>query len=761
MTSGEVMQRRTPQARTLWIALLLGAGCGNGNGAPDGAVGDGPARERTPSVDARPGSDTPVAPITPAAGEYTYKLSESPGDLPLWTAPVAHKVQASERAPATTKSGLRLSAARHEHEPVQLVLGPAGGSVTVKVAPFPKLGSGQRLSLAVASYEAGWEEHLTPLADGGSVTLSAGQGTPLWLTVYVPEAAPAGEHTTTLTLTRAAGAVTIPVTLYVFDFALPKEIHFDSQLNLSIATLKGQGSVLAAKTLLHERRLTPTSVPWPSGFGYAITWENSASPSKCSAFFDEPNEGPDYSIKHLARKYILGEGWNGVGFPSAQLFQFVDNATPRPASFCGASRGDHFGTADYNAKWSLFLAALQGYLEQNQYLAKTYYYVQNEPQGDADYKLAAHLCRLTRKAAPKLRIAISEEPKKEIAEEAGGACGYDLWFAHIRAYQEAYAQTRQAQHGETVWFYSLDHDPDPYFNPTLVDRPGLHQRIIPWVSWHYRVTGWAYYDGGRFFDGALPRYRAELLREGFEDYEYLWLANGKRHGGIKVKEAVDATVDSVASSLTSWTKDADALAALRHELGRFIEGKRTSLPVLQSQTPGARPRGEYHLNFQDPKGKPTASPLVEGGKTYQKVGWEKYDPATQIGWSGENIGKPAITLYGYDDVAGKSEIQKSYLYDDYGRPNLFELGLENGKYSVTVGVGRPAKGYPNDPHNVTIEGVKVVDDEVTTSAAPLIERTTVIDLKDGSLSLEVGGKSQKTGDFAYTFLGYLKIVPAN
>jgi hypothetical protein len=36
-----------------------------------------------------------------------------------------------------------------------------------------------------------------------------------------------------------------------------------------------------------------------------------------------------------------------------------------------------------------------------------------------------------------------------------------------------------------------------------------------------------------------------------------------------------------------------------------------------------------------------------------------------------------------------------------------------------------------------------------------------IDIQDGSLSLEVGGKSQKTGDFAYTFLAYLKIVPAS
>jgi len=702
-----------------------------------------------------------VEPVVPDPTEYTYRLSESAPALPLWTTPCTRKVRTADAAPTgATRSGLALSAARGEFEPAQLVIGPTSvGALTVTLAPFSSLGSAQRVELAVAGYEQGFAETLTPLKSGGSLTPSASQGTPLWITVRVPDGAPAGEHKTTLTLTPASGAaVTVPITLYVFDFALPGEIHFTTQLNLSVSALAGTGGEESAKTLLFEHRMTPKSTTWPSGFNYAITWENAKSTSKCEILWDEPDESPPYSIKHLAKKYILGQGWNNVGFPSSMLFQFVDNSTPRPATFCGISRGDHYGSAAYNAEWSQFLTALQGYLEQNGYLERTHYYVQNEPQDAEDHKLAAHLCRLTRKAAPKLRIAISEEPRPEIAEDPGGACGYDIWIAHIRAYQQAYAQKRQKEHGEAVWFYSLDQDPDPYFNPTRLDVQGLHQRIIPWVSWHYRVTGWAYYDAGRFFDGHEPTIRAELLREGFEDYEYLYLAAGGRHPAVGVSEPVDATVDSVASSLTSWTKDPDALMALRHELGRYIEGKRTSLPVL-TKSSSVRPRGAYYLNFQDPTGQPTASPLVVDGKTYLKVGWAAYDAKTEIGWSGQYVGDPQITRYGYDAVGGFDELQRSYLYDDYGRDNLFELGLESGKYRVTVGVGRPAKGYPGDPHNVTVEGVKLVDELVTTDAAPVVEKSAVIDLLDGSLSLEVGGKSQTTGDWAYTFLGYLKIEP--
>jgi hypothetical protein len=181
--------------------------------------------------------------------------------------------------------------------------------------------------------------------------------------------------------------------------------------------------------------------------------------------------------------------------------------------------------------------------------------------------------------------------------------------------------------------------------------------------------------------------------------------------------------------------------------------------VLQVDS-GIRPRGAYHVNFQDPAGQP-GSPLEVDGVTWIQVGWDAYDETQGYGWSGENIGNPAIALFGYDDVPGYSELQKSYIYDDYGRDNLFEFALEPGKYAVTVGVGRPGQGYPNDPHNVTVEGQKLIDDELTTDAAPLIERSVTIELTDGSVSMVAGGKSASTGQYAYTFIGYLQVEPVD
>ncbi|MCC7538739.1 MAG: hypothetical protein IT379_21110 [Deltaproteobacteria bacterium] len=749
--------------RALLIVLVLAA-CGDDDGPaggdPDGSVRDG--RMPMPRMDGAPPPPVPDAgPVVADPTAFSYRLTESSADLVLWTRPATHKVPAEERAPEATQSGLRLSAARNEHEPVQLLLGPGSGSLTASIAPFASLSGAQRTEIAVAEREEGWPEHLRPIGPSDGVVLEGGAATVLWLTVYVPEDAPAGDHATTLTLTPSGGApIAVPVTLHVFDFALPREIHFASQLNLSVADVVGDGTVDSGKTTLYEHRLTPASVAWPSGFNWGITWENDRSSNRCEVLWDEPDEGDAYSIGWLSRRYMLGEGWNGAGFPDSMLFQFVDNSTPRPASFCGIDRGDHFGGDAYNAEWSQFLGALEAYLTDNGLVDRTYWYVQNEPQDDEDHRLAAHLCRLSRSAAPNLRIAVSEEPTPAIAERPEGACGYDIWIAHIQAYQETYAHSRQRDHGESVWLYSLDHDPDPFPNPTRLDRQGLHQRILPWVSWRVRATGWAYYDGGRFFDGPQPTVRAALLREGFEDYEYLWLANGSGHPEVDVDAVPDATVASVASSLTSWTDDPDALMALRFELGRFVEGSRDTVPVLEVDR-GGRPRAAYYVNFQDPAGQPTADPLVIDGRTYLKVGWVPWNEELGYGWLGENVGDPAIALYGYDDVAGYDEAARSYVYDDYGRANRFELALENGRYEVTVAVGRPARGYPGDPHNATIEGTVIVDDEPTTDAMPQLVRSAVVDLRDGRLSLEMGGRSETTGDFAYTFLAYLHVVPVD
>ncbi len=179
------------------------------------------------------------------------------------------------------------------------------------------------------------------------------------------------------------------------------------------------------------------------------------------------------------------------------------------------------------------------------------------------------------------------------------------------------------------------------------------------------------------------------------------------------------------------------------------------MPALELA--GTRPRGEYYINFQ-PCCAPAipSGPLVFAGHTWIQIGWNPWSDALGYGWRGPNQGNPGILLSHYDvDHPGYNVLETSYIWDDFGRENLFEFDLENGRYLVTVGVGRGGVGNP-DPHNAMVEGIRVVDQQVLSD---ITEASTEVELTDGRLSLVIGGRSDATGDWAYTFLAYMTIVP--
>src|SRR5207244_1470874 len=106
------------------------------------------------------------------------------------------------------------------------------------------------------------------------------------------------------------------------------------------------------------------------------------------------------------------------------------------------------------------------------------------------------------------------------------------------------------------------------------------------------------------------------------------------------------------------------------QLGLKIEGQVNGFPILDSHPPGQHPRAPYYINFQDPAGMPTQSPLVVNGHTWLKIGWEGYDAQKGYGWAGPNIGNATIMLYKY--LTGAPDVlASSVIYDDYGRTDTF------------------------------------------------------------------------------------------
>ena len=569
----------------------------------------------------------------PEAGGYFHRITGASADgLSLWAAPPVEKIFKTNAAPVAVKP-LRIQAARDEFEPFQLVV--RAGSQQSRAVAISDFTTGSDVIPAAnvtlhrvdyvpitqLSDDFGrlgpWPDPLYPLAMGGSVTFPANENQPLWFTVHVPRDAAPGVYAATVTI----GGAVIPVELAVWNFALPQEIHLAGEWGFGwssvVETYKGTvgGSVQPCYWTLvdalyedfADHRLTPKGVGWPAGLNYPGGVEYD-----CNGTLD-PDAWDDWDFHTLAQKYLRGDALdNGAGFPSFQIKGPSSNWPPdsRPYSFCGESRGtDPPGNSAYNAEWFQYWNAVSAYLgSQPDYAAKGYYHIVNEPQTFADYDIVAYLAQQTKFNAPNVRILVSEQVETAIyANATYPGATIDVWMPTISNYEVVRSHDRQQNHGEDVWWYFLYGDRPPLPNPTVMDRPGIEARITPWLAWLERVDGLLYYsttdwnpdpwsapwindgngDGFMFYppkDGTVaydacqaqsnrlvPSIRWELLREGMEDYEYLWLLNAG-DPQIGVDNAADAVAQTFIDSRTLFSRVPTDLYAARAAIAAQLTG---------------------------------------------------------------------------------------------------------------------------------------------------------------------------------------------
>src|SRR5512136_787621 len=170
---------------------------------------------------------------------YTYRLSQSTAAYSFWTTPPSERVFKDSAAPAVAGSGVKVYAARNEFEPFQVVVRPASsGNVTVNIGDF---GGGIQTDIYQVRYvnvitatdslgrTGPYPDPLWPLEKGAVVPLTANENTSFWFSVSVPPTTPAGNYTANAVI----GGVQIPVTLHVFNFQVPAELHAESKMNYS------------------------------------------------------------------------------------------------------------------------------------------------------------------------------------------------------------------------------------------------------------------------------------------------------------------------------------------------------------------------------------------------------------------------------------------------------------------------------------------------------------------------------------------------
>jgi hypothetical protein len=168
----------------------------------------------------------------------------------------------------------------------------------------------------------------------------------------------------------------------------------------------------------------------------------------------------------------------------------------------------------------------------------------------------------------------------------------------------------QARGGEITWYISCDQVyPQPNY---FIDAPAMDPVMVPWITLRYGMNGvlyWAFnfwsqtpdpwldpvtylsgflcsnggvlngegsliypgnrvrrYTGQRNVDGPVSSIRFELLREGIEDYEYLWMLKS-----LGDQKSADEIVKRMVVDVSAFSRNAEELFAVRERMAKRIE----------------------------------------------------------------------------------------------------------------------------------------------------------------------------------------------
>ena len=365
-------------------------------------------------------------------------------------------------------------------------------------------------------------------------SVPAGESRAIWVEVFVPPEAPAGEYTGTVRVTWDGGAATVPVALTVWPFTLPSTASLKTAFGFTYGAIpSGHGvSDAAAFAELRERygrlaldhRLTLSHVD-----------DGSAALDHADSLYGPALDGgapttlrgarmTAYELLYDARSwssYFDGKGWLD------RLFQYTCDEPPLTCAWTDIPA--RAATARAANVRTLVTTAIQdadahGVTSSIDVIVPVINYLDDKEGTYAGEQRA------------KYDAFLAASPRREI------------W---------SYQSCMSHGCGGTVNFGSPSWS-DRYFTgwPSyMIDASAVRNRAMEWLSFRYRLTGELYYetamafshdpwtsqwdfngngDGTLFYPGTpakiggtthvpVASIRLKMIREGMEDYEYLKL----------------------------------------------------------------------------------------------------------------------------------------------------------------------------------------------------------------------------------------------
>jgi beta-lactamase class A len=458
-----------------------------------------------------------------------------------------------------------------------------------------------------------WPDALAPLTDPFDMAIAFRQTTrnrPIWVDIVAPPDIPAGVYSGAIRVTQNGKPVDeLKLRLTVYGFALPSETHLVTYMGVSSEGLAAAHhlppSSPEVKAMLRKYHTFLYANRMQSWFNEPLQPQIEVSGDSVVLTFDR--EAYDLYMNQWHTKRVILEAAPSDALAGAP--EFSPDAGRRVRSYLSQ-------TVDFYRK--------NGWLDRLVFNSPI-----DEPNSARQFEDTRKWAALVHAAAPGVPFLATKTPVPQ-NPNWGTLRGYVNNFSvhgnDLNGPEARQAiREEQAKGGEITWYISCDQGyPQPNY---FIDAPAMDPVMVPWITWRYRMQGILYWDmkfwsqtpdpwlspvtylsgflcsdgyvlngegsllypgsrvkqytGQRDVDGPVSSIRFELLREGIEDYEYLWLLKSLGDPQLADDAARNMVVD-----VRAFSRNAEDLFALREKLARRIE------ELTAGSHPAARTRRE-------------------------------------------------------------------------------------------------------------------------------------------------------------------------
>ena len=449
------------------------------------------------------------------------------------------------------------------------------------------------------------------LAEERAVSLEQDGYKAVFLTVRIPRNATAGRYKGTVTVNSNRGSRSLPLRLRVYPLTLPDERHLMVTKWYTTSKFRQfhgidsrdpekfyQMLALYAQNMAEHRqnvfRVSLDLIASKRHGGDRFEFDFSKF-DKWADIFWSTGRMDLLETGFVAR---FGEG----GWSSREIllrdFRVLDESTGRTVTVPGKEFLPRF------------LPALEDHLREKNWLDKTVFHIADEPSNHNVMSWREASDYVHRWAPALRRIDAIETPH----------CfdRLEIWVPkldHLATWHGAFKNAQDQ--GNELWFYTVGIFQRGSYPNKTADVALIESRLLHWLNYRFGLKGYLHWgfnswtdnpfedpgkhrgDGWQVYpkkDGLLCSLRWEQMRNGLQDYEYLWLLEDKisriRAGLGERLSIIDPSrrgveiASQVVKSMDTYTKDPNTLYAAKEQIiEELLDLDRAPRVIVQTNPP--------------------------------------------------------------------------------------------------------------------------------------------------------------------------------